>query len=284
MPIFLDWLMDFFYYAIFKNMAEIKEKETKEKPKKEKEADLPVAEKSRGDFKLDPEEMARAGLHFGHQTSRRHPKMEHYLYGVRNAIHIINLEKTAEKFQEALNFIKGLIAENKVLLLVGTKIQVKNLVENIAKECGVPYVSNRWLGGTFTNFETILKRIEYFKDLEKKKAEGELEKYTKKEKAKIDQEIHNLEIKFGGIKELTRLPDAIFVLDMKKDAISIKEAKAKGIKVVGIADTNIDPTLADYPIPANDDAISSVRYILEKVKEVIIKTKPKIQKPDKENF
>lgn len=237
--------------------------------------DLTAVQKSRGDFKLDPEEMAQAGLHFGHQTSRRHPKMEPYLSGVRNAIHIINLEKTAEKLQEALNFVKMLIAENKVLLLVGTKIQVKNLVESIAKECGVPYVSNRWLGGTFTNFETILKRIEHFKDLEKKKAEGELEKYTKKERAKINQEIHNLEIKFGGIKELTRLPDAIFVLDMKKDDLAIKEAKAKGIKVIGIADTNTDPFLADYPIPANDDAISSVKYILDKVKDVVLKAKPK---------
>ncbi|MBI5452466.1 30S ribosomal protein S2 [Candidatus Gottesmanbacteria bacterium] len=232
-------------------------------------------QKSRGDFKLDLEEMTRAGLHFGHQTSRRHPKMEPYLSGVRNAVHIIDLEKTAEKLQEVLNFVQRLIAENKVLLLVGTKIQVKNLAEDTARECGIPYVGNRWLGGTFTNFETIFKRIEYFKSLERKKAEGELEKYTKKERAKINQEIYDLEINFGGIKELTKLPDAIFVLDMKKDALAIKEAKMKGIKVIAIADTNTDPTLADYPIPANDDAISSVRYILEKVKEVILKEKPK---------
>jgi small subunit ribosomal protein S2 len=255
--------------------------ETKEKPPKDPAKAGPTGQAKKEketDFNLDPEEMARAGLHFGHQTSRRHPKMEPYLSGVRNAVHIINLETTAKLLHDALNFVKKLIAENKVLLLVGTKIQVKNLVEDIAKECGVPYVSNRWLGGTFTNFETILKRIEYFKDLEKKKAEGELEKYTKKERAKINQEIQGLEIKFGGIKELTRLPDAIFVLDMKKDILAIKEAKAKGIKVVGIADTNTDPTLVDYPIPANDDAISSVRYILEKVKEVILKARPKEKK------
>jgi len=137
----------------------------------------------------------------------------------------------------------------------------------------LPYVAERWLGGTFTNFEVIKKRIEHFKDLEKKKTEGELEKYPKIEKAKIDRELRNLEIKFGGIKNLEKLPDAIFVLDMKKDAAAVKEAKMKGIKVIGIADTNVDPTLADFPIPANDDAISSVKYILDKVKEVILKTK-----------
>ena len=221
------------------------------------------------DFKLDTEEMAQAGVHFGHRTSRVHPKMMPYLYGVRNTVHIIDLEKTKEKFEEALKFIQELISENKILLLVGTKIQVKDLVKEIAKDCSLPYVNERWLGGTFTNFEIIKKRIEYFKDLEKKKAAGELEKYTKKERAKIDQELRDLEIKFGGIKNLEKLPDAILVLDMKKDEAAVKEARMKGIKVIGISDTNVDPTLADYPIPANDDAISSVKYILEKVKEVI---------------
>jgi len=221
------------------------------------------------EIKLDTEEMAQAGVHFGHRTSRVHPKMQPYLYGVRNTVHIIDLEKTKEKFEEALKFIQELISENKILLLVGTKIQVKDLVKDIAKDCGLPYVNERWLGGTFTNFEIIKKRIEYFKDLEKKKATGELEKYTKKEKAKIDQELRDLEIKFGGIKDLEKLPDAIFVIDMKKDDLAVKEARMKGIKVIGISDTNVDPTLADYPIPANDDAISSVKYILEKVKEVI---------------
>jgi len=233
--------------------------ETKEKIKKIKEVD----------FKLDTEEMAQAGVHFGHRTSRVHPKMKPYLYGVRNTVHIIDLEKTKEKFEEALKFIQELISENKILLLVGTKIQVKDLVKEIAKDCGLPYVNERWLGGTFTNFETLKKRIEYFKDLEKKKAEGELEKYTKKERAKIDQELRDLERKFGGIRDLEKLPDAIFVIDMKKDDLAVKEAKMKGVKVIGISDTNVDPTLADYPIPANDDAISSVKYILEKVKEVI---------------
>lgn len=225
------------------------------------------------EIKLDSEEMVQVGLHFGHRSSRVHPRMKPYLYGVRNGVHIIDLEKTIEKLKETLKFIQELISEGKVLLLIGTKIQIKDLVKTIAKDCSLPYVSERWLGGTFTNFEIIKKRIEYFKDLERKRKEGELEKYTKKERAKIDQELKNLQIKFGGIKDLARLPDAIFVLDMKENAIAIKEAKMMGVKVIGIADTNVDPTLVDYPIPANDDALSSVRYILEKVKETIIKAR-----------
>jgi len=243
--------------------------------KKIKEEDLTALQKSLRDFKLDVDEMAKAGLHFGHKTSKVNPKMKPYLYGVRNAVHIIDLEKTKEKFEEALRFIQKIISENKTLLLIGTKIQVKDLVKEVAKECGLPYVSERWLGGTFTNFETILKRIEYFKNLEKKKTGGELEKYTKKERAKFNQELEDLEIKFGGIKDITKLPDAVFVSDMKKDAIAVKEAREKGIKIIGVSDTDCDPTLADYPIPANNDGIASIKYILEKVKEAILKTKAK---------
>jgi small subunit ribosomal protein S2 len=234
-----------------------------------------MAEKAKKDFNLDLDEMQKAGLHFGHRTSNVHPKMMPYLQGVRNTVHLVNLEKTAEKLAEALKFIQNLVSEGKVLLLVGTKIQVKNLVKETATECGLPYVSERWLGGTFTNFGAIKKRIEYFKNLEKQRDAGELEKYTKKERNKINQELGKLEIKFGGIKNLEKLPDAIFVLDMKKDFLTTKEARETGVKVIGVSDTNIDPTLADFPIPANDDAISSVKYILDKIKEVILKAKPK---------
>jgi small subunit ribosomal protein S2 len=234
-----------------------------------------IKEKPEKTPKFNLEEMMQAGLHFGHRSSRIHPKMKPYLQGVKNNIHIINVEKTAEKLEETLKFIKEIVSEGKILVLVGTKIQVKNLVKETAKECQLPYVSERWLGGTFTNFGIIRKRIEYFKDLEKKRDSGEMEKYTKKERAKFDHKIKGMEIKFGGIKNLERLPDVIFVLDMKKDELAIKEARDAGVKVIGISDTNTDPTLADYVIPANDDAISSVKYILEKVKEVILKAKPK---------
>ncbi|MFH1401712.1 MAG: 30S ribosomal protein S2 [Parcubacteria group bacterium] len=230
----------------------------------------------KNEFKLDVEEMSRAGLHFGHRTFRINPKMKPYIFGVRNGVHIIDLEKTKEKLEEALKFIQNLIVENKTLLLVGTKVQAGDTVKEIAKECGLFYVSERWLGGTFTNFDTILKRLQSFKDLETNKAEGALEKYTKKERAKFDQKLKDFEIKFGGIKNMQKLPDAIFVLDMKKDALALKEARAKGVKIIAIAHTNVDPTLADYPVPANDDSASSLKYILEKTKEAILKVRSKV--------
>jgi small subunit ribosomal protein S2 len=226
-----------------------------------------------GDFQINSDEMTQYGVHFGHRTSSSHPKMKSYIGGVRNNVNIIDLEKTAENLQKALKFIQGLILENKILMIVGTKIQVKNLVKEVGQELDLPYVNERWLGGTFSNFSVIKKRIDYFKDLEKKKEEKELDKYTKKERADIDQELKKLEIKFGGLKKMERLPDAMLILDMKKDWVALKEAKQKGIKIIGIADTNVDPTLVDFPIPANDDALSSVKYILDKVKEVIKRTK-----------
>lgn len=236
-----------------------------------------VKESKKEDIKLDADEMMEAGVHFGHKISKLHPKMKPYVLGVKNTIHIIDLEKTIQEFLRALKFIEKIISEGKTLLLLGTKIQIKDLAKKIGEDCGLPYINERWLGGTFTNFETISKRINYFKDLERKKESGELEKYTKKEKMKIDKELQALKIKFEGIKTLTKLPEAVLILDMKKDGLSAKEARKKGVKTIAICHTNIDPSLVDYPIPANDDAISSVQYILEKVKEVILKAKPKVQ-------
>jgi small subunit ribosomal protein S2 len=232
-----------------------------------------MAETKKDKINLDTTKMAEAGLHFGHRTSRINPKMKPYLAGVRNAVHLIDLEKTKEKLAQALGFIQKLISDNKTLLLVGTKIQVRSLVKEAALACDIPYVSERWLGGTFTNLGTILKRIEFYQDLAKKKAGGELEKYTKKEKAKIDKKLKEFETKFGGIKNLKELPGAVFVCDLLKDRLAVKEAKIKGVPIIGICDTNVDPALADFVIPANDDAISSVKYILEKVKEAILYAK-----------
>ena len=188
-----------------------------------------------------------------------------------------NVKDALEKLKEALEFIQTLVKENKTILFVGTKIQIRNLVKEMASDCEMPYVATRWLGGTFTNFGTILKRIEYFKELEKKKTGGELDHYTKKERLKIDRELRDLEEKFGGLKNLQSLPDAVFIVDMKKNETAVREAKKKNIKIIAICHTNVDPTLADFPIPANDDSISSVRYILEKVKEVILNAKLKTQ-------
>lgn len=221
------------------------------------------------DVELDPEEMIQQGVHFGHSPSKLHPDMEPYLYGIRNTINIIDLEKTAEKLEEALEFIKGLVEEDKTLLVVGTKIQVQELTEEFAEEGDFPYVNERWIGGTFTNFDNISKRIDYLKELEKKQEEGEFEKYTKKEKAEKEEEIRKLRRKFGGLKDMDGLPDAVLVLHMEKDDLAVREAQKKDVKIIGIADTNVDPTDADYPIPANDDAITSVQYILDKIKEVV---------------
>jgi len=218
---------------------------------------------------LNIEEIAKAGLNFGHRVSRLHPKMKPYIAGIKNNVHTIDLEKTAKEFEKALKFISTIVSEGKILLFVGTKIQARELVKNTAKSCGMPYVIERWLGGTFTNFKTISRRISYFKELENKKASGGLEKYTKKERLMFDRELESLRKKFEGIKNLEKLPEAVLILDLKKDLTCQREARRKEIKIIGIVDTNIDPTLADYAIPANDDAISSIKYILDKVGETI---------------
>lgn len=223
--------------------------------------------------KLNIEEMAKAGVNFGHRVSKLHPKMKPYVSGIKNNVHIIDLEKTAKEFEIALKFISSLIQNNKTLLFVGTKVQMRELTKSAAESCQMPYVIERWLGGTFTNFETLVKRVDYFKDLEDKIKSGELEKYTKKERMDFDKELKSLKVKFEGIRNMAKLPEAVLILDAKKDSTAVREAKRKGIKIIGVVDTNIDPTLVDYPIPANDDAISSIKYILDKVRETILNLK-----------
>ena len=220
--------------------------------------------------KLDPitQEMMAAGLHFGHKTSKTHPKMKPFITGVRNAVHIIDLEKTKEKLQEVVEYVKRLKEESKVLLLVGTKVQQRSLIKEAAKVCGLPFVTQRWIGGTLTNFGTISKRIERLKELEQQQASGEWdEKYTKKEQLDFKEEIRTLETNFGGIKELTKVPDAMFICDLKENASAVKEAKKKGIPIIAISDTNTNPEEADYFVPANNDAVSSLKYVLDKIQE-----------------
>jgi len=235
--------------------------------------EIDLEKEKNSDINMGPSDMVEAGLHFGHRTSKIHPKMKPYIYTVKNGVHMLDLNKTKQKLNEALEIIAKTIKEGNVLLLVGTKIQFKDLVKKIGQEANIPYITRRWLGGTFTNFKTIKKRIDYFKELEDKKEKGELEKYTKKERAKIDKEIQDLESKLGGIKNMDNLPEVVFITSIIRDILAVKEAKKKGIKVIAIADTDADPSLADYIIPANDDAISSVAYILEKVKDAIIKNR-----------
>src|SRR3989338_1480523 len=225
---------------------------------------------------VDPvvDEMTKAGLQFGHKTSKTHPKMKPYIAGIRNTVHIFNLDKTKEKLEAALVFVESIVKEGKTLLLVGTKVQIRELVKNVAAECDIPFVTERWIGGTLTNFETIQKRVTYMKELEEKKKTGELEKYTKKEQAQFNKEIQELEKKYGGVLNLPQLPDVVFICDLDENNLALREAVKKEIKVVAICDTNIDPTPIDYVIPANDDAVSSMQYILERLKETIKNAKP----------
>jgi len=230
------------------------------------------------EIRLSAEEMEKAGVNLGHKVSKLYPKMKPYISGIKNGVHIIDPEKISKEFSKALAFISKIVSEGKNIMFVGTKIQLRALVQAAAKECEIPYVTERWLGGTFTNFETIQKRINYFKDLEKKRETGELEKYTKKERLNFDREIESLKTKFDGLRNMSKLPEAVVIFGLDKDETCAKEARKRGIKIIGIVDTNINPDVADYPIPANDDAISSVNYILEKVKECIITSKEETKK------
>jgi len=233
---------------------------------------------AKGEIKISIDEMAEAGVNLGHKVSKLHPKMKPYVSGIKNNVHTFDLDKTALELQKALNYISKLVSEGKQIVFVGTKIQLKLIVKTAAEDCGVSYVTERWLGGTFTNFETISKRVEYYKELENKKITGGLEKYTKKERLMFDKELAILKTKFEGIRNMTKLPDAVLIFDLAKDDTCAKEAKIKKIKIIGIADTNVNPEIADYPIPANDDAISSVKYIAEKVTEVVLTAKESAKK------
>lgn len=223
------------------------------------------------EIQKDPvvEEMMAAGLHFGHKTSKTHPKMKPYIEGVKNTVHIIDLEKTKEKLAEALEALSSLRAEGKNILLVGTKIQIKELVKETAEALNLPYICERWIGGTLTNFEGISKRIQRLLEITKMKESGDIAKYTKKEQAKLEEERKGLEVKFGGMRNLAKLPDAVFVCDMDENELAVKEAKKKNVITFAVCDTNCDPSLLDFPIPANDDAASSIAYILLKLKEKI---------------
>ncbi|MDD5606833.1 MAG: 30S ribosomal protein S2 [Candidatus Pacebacteria bacterium] len=218
------------------------------------------------DIKKQIQEATEAGLCLGHPSSQIHPKMKPYILMEKQNIHIIDVQKSLETLQKAMDFLKLAKKQEKTFLLVGTKVQVKDLTEKTAKEINIPYVCQRWLGGTLTNFQTIKKRIDYFKELEQKN----LDKYTKKEKQDFEKEKQDLDLKIGGIKNMEKLPDVLIVLDMRKDLLAVKEARKKEITIIGVADTNINPELADYPILANDDKVSSIQYILDNIKKALL--------------
>ena len=229
--------------------------------------------------KADIKELLAAGAHFGHKTSRWHPKMAPYIHSKRNGAHIINLEKTVDALDVALPEITKLAAKGKKILFVGTKKQLKDLVKTSAESVDMPYVTVRWVGGMLTNVDTVNKQIRKLKNLEKRMASGELEKrYNKLEVQRFQEEIDLLNELYGGIKEMTEQPVAVVVTDMIQDKNAIKEAKTLNIPVFAIADTNVDPSTVDYPIPANDDAIKSVQTIVDYIVAAIKEGKAKIAK------
>ncbi|OGZ32826.1 MAG: 30S ribosomal protein S2 [Candidatus Portnoybacteria bacterium RBG_13_40_8] len=215
------------------------------------------------------QKMFEAGIHFGHKKSNWNPKMTPYIFGLKNNIYIIDLEKTMEELEKAINFIKETKENNGKILFVENRTQSQFLVEEIAKKCNMPYVTSRWIGGLMTNFKTIRKRVEHFLDLEKKKAEGELKKYTKKEQQKFDKEIEKLKKRFDGIRNLDKLPNALFITSIKSQMTPVREAKKKNIPVIGLVDTDSDPTIIDYPIPSNDESISALKFMLEQIEEAL---------------
>lgn len=248
-------------------MVKKEEKQLSVTVKEAKAEKKPTSEDSFADFdfsklKIDLETMLKSGVHFGHQKSRKNPKMDPYIYITRKGISIIDLERTLEKLEEALDFIKELKSSGKQMLFVGTKKQIKDLVKEAAQKCKMSHVTERWLGGTFTNFKVIRSRAKYLKESQEKMERGEFKMYTKLERMKKMEEQEDLERKMGGIKDMSEFPGAVLVVDTKEDNLAVKEAKKVGIPIIGVVDTNCDPSEVDYPIPANDDAVSSVRLIL----------------------
>lgn len=219
------------------------------------------------------EEMMKAGMHFGHRTNRWHPKMEPFIFTKKNGIYIINLEKTQEQLKLALEFMAKLIKEDKIVLFVGTKKQVKDSMKKMAEEIKVPHITGKWIGGLLTNFPIIKKSIKKYQDLINDRESGKLSKYTKKEQLEFDREIRRLEERVGGLVGLIKLPDAIFIWDLKEESTAVAEAKSKNIPIIAVCDTNVNPELADYPIPANDDATKTVDLILNTIKENLIDVK-----------
>lgn len=218
-----------------------------------------------GELELSMAALLKAGVHFGHQKSRRNPRMSEYIYTTRNNINIIDLAKTVERMNEALEFIASIKKSGKQILFVGTKRQAHDLVIDIAKYTGNPFVVERWLGGTFTNFGNIRRRTRYMTRLQEQIAKGEIKKYTKFEQMKKMEEADKLDRRMGGIADMRDLPGAIFVTDVEADKLAIREAVALNIPVIAIVDTNVNPEGVTYPIPANDDAISSLTVILAHV-------------------
>lgn len=220
---------------------------------------------TRKDFSV--EEMMKAGMHFGHQTHRREPKMDPYIFGVRSGVHIIDLTKTVPMLQTALDFLESVVKSGQQIIIVGTKRQASGLIEQYATACNMPYVNQRWLGGLLTNYDTIAKRLKYLRELDERYAKNDFKTMTKKEKVVLDRQYRVLQTTLGGVKHLESVPGAIFVIDALRDKIAVREANKLGVPVVAMADTNTNPVGIDYLIPSNDDAKSAIEFVLQRVAE-----------------
>jgi small subunit ribosomal protein S2 len=222
------------------------------------------------------EQLLASGSHFGHLTRRWNPKMKPFIFMEKNGIHIIDLKKTQQKLDEACTAMQKIIEDSEDVLFVGTKKQAQEIIKAEAQRCNMFFVTERWLGGTLTNFSTIKKSIKHMKNLEKKATDGTYDKITKKEKLSIDREKAKMKTVLEGIEEMKRIPGAIFIVDIKKEQIAVKEARKLNIPIFAMVDTNTDPTLIDYPIPANDDAAKSISLIGRSMADAIIEARQKV--------
>jgi len=214
-------------------------------------------------------ELLEAGVHFGHQTKRWNPRMKEYIFGERNGIYIIDLQKTLKMFKEASKFVQDLATDGRIVLFVGTKRQAQDAIAEEAQKCGAFYINQRWLGGLLTNWVTVQKSVKRLKELDEMATDGRYELLPKKEVIKLERERKHLQANLAGIKNMNRLPDAIFVIDSNKEQIAVREARKLGIPVVAVVDTNCDPTEVDYVIPGNDDALRAIRLFTSKISESI---------------
>lgn len=221
-------------------------------------------------FNVTIKQLLEAGVHFGHQTKRWNPKMKPYIYGARNGVHIIDLQKALPYISAAYDKLFEIAKEGKVILIIGTKKQANPIVVEEAKRCGMPYVNERWLGGMITNFATIKLSIKRLKELESLKESEEFSRFTKKEMARMEKEIVKHQKVLDGVRDMNRVPDAVFIVDVHHEIIAAKEARRLGIPIIGVADTNADPELTDWLIPGNDDAIRSIKLILSTMADAIL--------------
>lgn len=229
-------------------------------------------------MKVSLEDLLKAGVHFGHVTRRWNPKMEAFIFMERNGIHIIDLKKTLQYLQRACDAMKEIAAAGEQVLFVGTKNQAKEIVQAEAMRCGMPYIVERWLGGTLTNFATIKKSIRHLEGLEKMVLDGTIEKLKKKERLQIERKIEKMKKVFAGIQDMRKIPGAVFIVDTKKEEIAVHEARKLGIPIFAILDTNCDPDLIDYPIPGNDDSTKSIGVITRVIADAVLEGREQIEK------